>query len=132
MRFIVLLLTVPLAAAALPYVARNFGGEVAILHTRDELGRSYRNHVWVAEDESSLWIRAAQPTSVWLDRLINEPQVTLERRAEREDYGASPRPDRRSYVNGLMADRYTWAEWIPSFAEDREVAVAVRLYVVWE
>ena len=132
MKFIVLLLILPLAAGALLYTARNFGGEVATLHTHDKLGRSYRNRVWVAEVESVLWIRAVQPTSVWLDRLINEPVVALERGTERDDYEATPRPDHRSYVNRLMADRYTWAEWILSFAEDREAAVPVRLDVIWE
>ena len=132
MKFIVLLLIVPFTAGALLYAARNFGGEVAVLHTHDKLGRAFRNQVWVTADESTLWIRAAQPTRAWLDRLINEPAVALERGAERGDYEASPRPGKRSYVNGLMADRYTWAEWVLSFAEDRDEAVPVRLDVVWE
>ena len=132
MKFIVLLLLVPLSAGGLLYAARNFGGEVATLYTHDELGRSFRNHVWVAKDESVVWIRAEQPTSVWLDRLINEPTVALERGGEREDYEASLRPDHRSYVNRLMADRYTWAEWVLSFVEDRDEAVPVRLDVIWE
>ena len=132
MRVIVLLLVLPLAFGASLFAARNYGGEVATLHSADHLGRTYQNPVWVVEDGQRLWLRAVRPDSVWLARLVERPEVVLERSGSRRSYVAEPRPDQAPRVNTLMAERYAWAEWLLANVEDRGVAVPVFLDIVWD
>jgi hypothetical protein len=122
-----LVLLVPFAIGGSLYAARNYGAELATLHTTDADGRDYQNKVWILEEGIDLWIRANRPTRPWLDRIRDHPDVTLERRGTRARYRAVPLSHRRPQINALMAERYAWAEWLLNFAEDRAVAVPVRL-----
>lgn len=129
---VTVLVLVPIGFAALLFVARQHGGEVATLHTSDVAGRHFENSVWVAEDGRDLWIRAERPTSQWLDRVVNQPIVELERGGRRERYRAIPSAHRRSHVNALMAQRYGWADWLVGLVQDRGDALPVRLEVTFD
>ena len=120
------IIIVLLAFAAL-YAIRNHGGEVAVLYTSDDDGHAYRTDLWVVGDDSSVWIRAATPTSPWLDRIVNNPEVELRRGNILTSYKATPSTQKRARVNANMAEAYGWAEWMLAKVEDRSEAVPVYL-----
>lgn len=121
------LLMIPLLILGGLYAIRNFTGEVATLYTTDAEGHGYTTRIWVVDHGHETWIRSLDPTSDWLDRIINQPDVQLRRGGSIADFRATPHIDRRTRVNALMAERYGWAEWILSRIETREAAVPVYL-----
>jgi hypothetical protein len=120
------ILLLVIAAAGL-YATRNYGGEIAVLYSTDSYGKSHRTDLWVVGDDSNLWIRATTPSSPWLDRIINNPEVELRRGTMMKRYRATPSTHRRDRVNATMAETYGWAEWLLAQVEDRSEAVPVYL-----
>lgn len=121
------LLMIPVLIVGALYGIRNFTGEVATLYTNDGDGQTHTTRLWVVEHGHEIWIRSLDPTSPWLDRLINHPDVRLRRGESIADYRATPLVSRRTRVNALMAEHYGWAEWILSKIEDRDEAIPVYL-----
>ncbi len=68
----------PILFWVVTFSARNLGGEVAVLYTSDGT-RTFQSNVWFIEDGTDMWVRANQPNSQWLDRVINHPDVQLRR-----------------------------------------------------
>jgi len=120
-------LMLPLLVVGALFGIRNYSGEVAVLYTTDADGKTYTTRIWVVDHGHELWIRSLDPTSPWLDRLIQRPDVQLRRGGTLADYRATPHTERRARVNDLMAERYSWAEWILSRFEDRDHVVPVYL-----
>jgi hypothetical protein len=128
MRHIMVLMVLSiLLVAAVLFSARNYAGEVATLYTTDHYGRSFKTQLWVLDDRHELWIRAVNPTSPWLDRLIQHPEIQLDRGGSLNTYRATPLAHRRARINALIADRYGWAEWILTQFEDRDFATPILL-----
>ncbi len=121
------LILLGLVAAVGLWAIRQYSGEVAVLYTTDDHGHVYRTDLWVIGQESNVWIRATGPSSPWLDRLINNPEVELRRGEELRTYKATPVTHRQSQVNAYMAETYGWAEWLLAQVEDRSEAVPVYL-----
>jgi hypothetical protein len=109
------------------YGVRNYVGEVATLYTTDGGDRAFKTQLWVVEHNHKLWIRSLHPTSPWLDRVVQQPQVQLERGGAVQSYRATPLAHRRPQINALMAERYGWAEWLLAKFEDRDYAVPIFL-----
>jgi hypothetical protein len=122
--FVVVML---LLSVGVELAAREWGGEVVTLYTTDGGGRTYSNDVWVVETGQDLWIRSVRPTSPWLDRLVADPAVQLQRGMTLQTYRATPLAHRRDRINAAMAERYGWADWLLSLVEDRQEAVPVFL-----
>jgi hypothetical protein len=121
------LLMIPVAILSVLYGIRNFTGEVATIYTTDAEGNTYTTRIWVVDHGHQVWVRSLDPTSPWLDRLINQPEVQLRRGLSTTDYHATPYANRRTRINALMAEHYGWAEWILSRVEDRDDAIPVFL-----
>jgi hypothetical protein len=117
----------PLFVGVLLYGVRNYGGEVATLYTTDGGERTFTTQVWVVEHGQEIWIRSLRPTSPWLDRVINQPEVQLKRNRDVKTYRATPLAHRRTRINALMAEQYGWAEWLLAKFEDRDEAVPIYL-----
>ena len=128
---IVLLVLVPLGFAAAVFVASNWGGEVVTLYTRDADGREFETPLWIVEDDGSLWLRAGDSGSRWLERLRGQPRVQLERGGELLSFRAIPEPDLTPRINALMAERYGWADRVIDLLRDPEQATAIRLEPVY-
>jgi len=113
--------------AAVLFAARNYGGEVATLYTTDGTGRTFQSSVWVVDKGPQVWLRATSPTSPWLDRIVNHPEVELLRGESLKTFRATPLVHRRERINADMAQAYGWAEWVLAKVEDRSEAVPVFL-----
>jgi hypothetical protein len=123
----ILMALLALLGAAAVYSAKNLTGEIATLYTTDRDGRSFQTQLWILDDRHEVWIRASRPTSQWLDRLIQHPEIQLDRGGDLKTYRATPLAHRRERINALIADRYGWAEWILAKFEDREYSVPILL-----
>ena len=124
---IVFMIVLPILVWVGLYGVRNYVGEVATLYTTDGGERTFTTQLWVVEHRHKLWIRSLHPTSPWLDRIINNPDVELRRGKILKSYKATPLTHRRSRVNGYMAETYGWAEWLLAKVEDRTQSVPVYL-----
>jgi hypothetical protein len=120
-------LMIPLLIAVALYGIRNFTGEVATLYTTDGEGKSYTTRIWVIDHGHEVWVRSLDPTSPWLDRVINQPEVQLRRGDSITNYRATPLANRRTRINALMAEHYGWAEWVLSRIDDRDDSIPVYL-----
>jgi len=115
-----------LSAFALQLIASE-SGEVVVLETQDGDGIA-RTRLWVVEDDGRLWLRSGGGSSLWYQRLIAEPNITLEREGLRGSYLAQPEPDRVHRINALMAAKYGWRDTVVGwFVGDRSTDVPVRL-----
>jgi hypothetical protein len=121
------LLMIPLLVVGGLHMIRNFTGEVATLYTTDGAGKTHTARIWVIDHGHEIWVRSLDPTSEWLDRLVEHPEVQLRRASGLAAYHATPNNNRRARINALMAERYGWAEWILSRVEDRDKVVPVNL-----
>ncbi len=121
------ILMIPLLIMGALYGILNYTGEVVTLYTTDGVGKTHTTSLWVIEHGHEIWVRSLDPTSPWLDRLISDPEVRLQRGDARTAYRATPFSHRRGRINALMAERYGWAEWILSRIEDRDDVVPVYL-----
>ena len=121
------LLMIPVLIVGGLYAIRNFTGEVVTLYTTDGDGKIYTSRLWVVDHGHQVWVRSVDPTSPWLDRLINQPNVQLRRGGSVVDYRATPYANRRTRINALMAERYGWVEWFLSKIEGRDDSVPVYL-----
>ncbi len=114
------------------FAATHFGGEVVTLSTEDAAKRVYRTQVWLVESRSGPFLRANDPNANWVNRLMQNPDVDLERGGSLKRYRAYPTAEHRAQVNGLMMERYGWADWLVGLVFDRQNAVPIALVPAWD
>ena len=88
--------------------------EVVILTTHDRSGIAYQTRLWILDDGSTLWLRAATSGCIWYERLLSDPHVRVERNGRARAFVAEPDQSPRitARVNFLMREKYGWADWI--------------------
>lgn len=121
------LLAVVVLLVGVIFGASELGGEVVVLRTRDGSAAVHETSLWVIEEGESLWLRAGDPSSGWLARLRANPEVELERAGEAKPYRANVVPERSEWLNGQLAERYGWADWVIDTTLGGRDATAVRL-----
>ena len=126
-KLIVGLLGIVLLYGAGIVAASVLGGEVVTLYTRDAQGREYQTSLWVVEQQRRLWLRAGRPGSGWLKRLVETPEVRLERAGALGEYRAVVVMAQRDHINTLMANRYGWADQLIGLLRDPEAVTPIRL-----
>lgn len=89
-------------------------GEVVTLTTHDRSGVAYQTRLWILDDGSTLWLRAASAGCIWYDRLLSDPHVRIERNGRARAFIAEPDQGPRitARVNALMREKYGWADSI--------------------
>jgi len=108
------------------YIASE-SGEVVVLRTRDEAGGVHETRLWVVDHDGSAWLRAGNPSSGWFPRLSARPDVVVVRGSEPLPRRAVPTPEARDTINGLMHEKYGWADSYVSFFFPRGKKIPVRL-----
>ena len=124
---IVFIILLPILFAVGMSGVRNYVGEVATLYTTDAGGRTFTTKLWVVDQNHKIWVRSLRPESPWLDRVVRQPKVQLERGGAIKNYRATPLAHRREPINALMAERYGCADWLLARFENRDDAVPVYL-----
>jgi hypothetical protein len=102
-------------------------GEVVVLTTTDAEGRSHETRLWVVDHEGSAWLRAGADVQAWYRRLLERPEVEVERGGSRRPFTAVPQPDQQGTVDRLMRAKYGWADRFISLLFGRDDSVPIRL-----
>jgi hypothetical protein len=103
--------------------------EVVVLRTYDSAGGVHEARVWIADDLGYSWIEAADPGKLFYTRLLETPEVEVEREGRVYRHRAVPDSSRRAHdrLRLLLAAKYGWADrWVGSFV-DTSGSIAVRL-----
>jgi len=121
---VILLLVI---AVGLQLVASE-SGEVVVLRTSVD-GESHETRVWIVDDQGLSWLRSGQPEAGWYQRILENPDIEVERGGELFAYRAFPVEGGPtvSHINALMAHKYGWAEGYIGLMIDRSRSVAIRL-----
>lgn len=130
MRFVVRLVVIALAAlvalGAGSMVASE-SGEVVVLRTTDAAGEPHETRLWVVEDGGQAWLRSGSEGAGWFVELRERPDVTVVRDGKPLDVRAVPEVPARERINGLMNEKYGWADSYIGFFFGRDDAVPIRL-----
>lgn len=102
-------------------------GEVVVLTTTDETGAAQTTRLWVTDHDGSAWLRAGAEQQGWFQRLLKNPQIRVERAGVAAEYRASPEVAARDAINGLMAEKYGWADALIGMMFGRDDSVPIRL-----
>jgi len=123
-----------LIAALLALVVLVFGsqmvasetGEVVVLTSHGPDGPQ-ETRLWVVDLEGIQYLRAS-PDSGWYQRLLAEPDATLERNGEARAYRTEARLALAAEINSLMQEKYGWRDaYIDLLLGGRDDAVPVAL-----
>lgn len=129
MRRISIVVTLALLAFGVVTLIALEGREVVVVETTDSDGAARRTRTWVADENGSAWIEAANPERAFLADLRRTPRLVLERDGVRRSCTAevAPNPDGHDHIRRLLAERYGWADcWIALLA-DTHASLAIRL-----
>jgi hypothetical protein len=121
-----LLLAVGFAWWAVQMVAAE-SGEVVIVTTTDSEGRPHETRLWIVDHAGVGWLRAGSDIAGWYQRLSAAPEVMVERGEQVGRYIAKPELWQRDTINGLMFEKYGWAEWYIALVFNRDRAIPIRL-----
>lgn len=130
MRFVVRLVVVALAALvalSAGTIVASESGEVVVLRTTDVAGEPHETRLWVVEDGGHAWLRSGNDSAGWFVQLQERPDVTVVRDGKSLDVRAAPDVPARERINGLMNEKYGWADSYIGFFFGRDDAVPIRL-----
>jgi hypothetical protein len=102
-------------------------GEVVKVTTVDMSGGQHETHLWVVDHDGHAWLRSGSPTSGWYARLKATPTLDLERNGERAEYTITVEPTQVETINGLMHQKYGWADTYIGYFIDHSKSVPIRL-----
>ncbi len=102
-------------------------GEVVVVRTFVDGPKDVR--LWIVDEHGTSWLRAGSSDAGWYRRLLEEPDIVLERGGELYEYSAFPIEggETVSHINALMLQKYGWAEEVIGLMIDRSESVAIRL-----
>ncbi len=122
------LLAAVLTFAAVTLIALE-GGEVVVLRTFGADSQARATRTWVADDQGSVLIEAANPEREFLRDIEQNPNVELVRKGSTLHLRATvlPQPLGHQSIRLLLRQKYGWADrWI-AMLTDTSNSVAIRL-----
>lgn len=125
-RVFVALLVVALLVGGLEMIAAE-SGEVVVLRTADAGGAAKETRLWVVEDGSHVWLRSGSEAAGWYQQLVARPEVEVQRGEETLRVRAVPEVGARTRINGLMREKYGWADAYIGMLFGRDDAIPIRL-----
>jgi len=125
-RIAVALLVVLLTVGALEIVAAE-SGEVVVLRTTDAAGAPHETRLWIVDDGSHSWLRSGNDASGWFVLLRERPDVEVVRGEQTLAVRAVPEVGARTRINGMMREKYGWADAYIGMLFGRDDAVPIRL-----
>ena len=104
-------------------------GEVVHLETTDREGRHYEADLWIVDLDGVSYLRANDGDRGWLERLRENPRVSIERGTVDETFVATPLEDPRlrSRVDGAGREKYGLADRVMELMSEPDQYVVVRL-----
>lgn len=120
------LLAVFLLVVAVEIIASE-SGEVVVVTTTDATGETFETRLWVVDHDGAAWIRSGSEMSGWYSRLTNNPALAISRGSNAYYAIAVPQVEQRALINGLMNEKYGWADDYIGLLFGREDAIPIRL-----
>jgi hypothetical protein len=115
LRRIVLAAAIPvglLVAYAVAHLALiELGREIVVLHKWAPGGATRPTRLWIVDDGATAWLHHGYPDSAWIERLEQDPVVTIERAGSTRTYRARPDPGSHDRVHRLLRQKYGVADW---------------------
>ena len=104
-------------------------GEVATLATFDSREHAFDTDLWIVDIEGRTYVRAADPETDWLERLLARPEVQLRRDGMVSRMRGMPSDDPavREAVNRAMRRKYGSVDRVVGWVRDRSRCVPVWL-----
>ena len=105
------------------------GREVVVLRTFDAQGQPRETRTWIADEDGSAWVEAANPERPFLQQLQSHPDIELRRggTVHRCRAVATSNPEGHQRIRRLLAAKYGWADrWI-GLLTDTSGSLAIRL-----
>ena len=104
-------------------------GEVVHLETTDREGRHYEADLWIVDLDGVSYLRANDGDLGWLERLRENPRVSIERGTGDETFVATPLEDPRlrSRVDDAVREKYGLADRVMELMSEPDQYVVVRL-----
>lgn len=104
-------------------------GEVVHLETTDREGRHYEADLWIVDLDGVSYLRANDGDLGWLERLRENPRVSIERGTVDETFVATPLEDPRlrSRVDGAVREKYGLADRVMELMSEPDQYVVVGL-----
>ena len=125
-RVFVALLVVALLVGGLEMIAAE-SGEVVVLRTTDAAGAPKETRLWVVEDGSHVWLRSGSEAAGWYQQLAARPEVEVQRGDQTLRVRAVPEVGARTRINGLMREKYGWADAYIGMLFGRDDTIPIRL-----
>lgn len=125
-RIFAVLFVLLVVLAGAQYVASE-SGEVVVLTTTDADGTPHETRLWIVDYEGNAWLRAGADVQAWYGRLLEQPEVEVERDGKRKSYTAVPEPDVRRILNEHMSKKYGWADAFIGLLFGRDDTIPIRL-----
>ena len=102
--------------------------EVVEMQTLDEQGEPMITRLWIVDDDGQQYLRSGNGTSLWFERIQENPSFEVTRHGRTEVYTAELRPDKRDHINALMHQKYTWGDSLISLMTgSSDAAIPVQL-----
>ena len=116
-----------LAAGVVLEIIASESGEVVVLTTRDATGAAEETRLWVVDYDGSAWLRSGSTQSDWYQRLLVSPRISVRRGEALFPAEAEPTIGVKATIDGLMNDKYGWADDYISLLFGRDDAMPIRL-----
>lgn len=120
------LVAVMLAMYAVQMIAAE-SAEVVVLTTETSSGEAQETRLWIVDHEGSQWLRSGGEIQSWYRNILEKTDVEVLRDSEKTSYTALPTENYREAVNGLMREKYGWADSYIGFFFSRDNAIPIRL-----
>lgn len=101
--------------------------EVVVLTTKTSSGEAQETRLWIVDHEGNPWLRSGSEIQSWYRNILEQSDVEIFRDSETETYTALPTENYREAVNGLMREKYGWADSYIGFFFSRDNAIPIRL-----
>ncbi len=102
-------------------------GEVVVVTTVDAAGTPVETRLWVVDYAGSAYLRSGSPQSGWFQRMQANPAISVVRGDLTMTATIEPDVSLRDTVNGLMREKYGWADAYISMLFGREDATPIRV-----
>jgi hypothetical protein len=125
---IVIGLVVVYAVAHLALI--ELGREVVVLHKWTSEGTTRPTRLWIVDAGATAWFHHGYSDSAWIERLEQDPVVTVERAGLTRRYRATPDPSSHGRVHQMLREKYGIADWWVRFVTGSQghcPALPVRL-----
>ena len=116
--------------ACVTFLALEYSEEVVVLRTFDGNRRPNETRTWIAEENGSYYVEAANPERPFLVNLRSQPEIEVVRgngTVEHCRATVQPNPEGHRHIRSALRRRYGWADWWIGLIADTSGSIEVKL-----